>query len=222
MSANPVWLIDKFCTMPNHWSDWTSSLAMQFLNWVRCVSSARFQRSLSLYSVWYDGGLARGEKAFVVRKKDGHPFQGWLSTCGPGVNKASCLAFRALQVWVWFSFPTMVSLCLNIRSRGQEEGWGKTQAALQNALQASNPPVFSRAFPKHLRLPVSTLPTSPVELSLVCSEVLKLLGEVLKGLKHASGRCPVSGHQLCGPALSQKMPHISRVVFLTARWHQYH
>lgn len=78
-------------------------------------------------------------------------------------------------------------------------------------------PVFSRAFPKHLRLPVSTLPTSPVELSLVCSEVLKLLGEVLKGLRHASGRCPVSGHQLCGPALSQKMPHISRVVFLIAR-----
>lgn len=79
-------------------------------------------------------------------------------------------------------------------------------------------PVFSRAFPKHLRLPVSTLcPQALWKLSLVCSEVLKLLGEDLKGLKHASGRCPVSSHQLCGPALSQKIPHVSRVVFLTAR-----
>ena len=82
MSANPVWLIDKFCTMPNHWSDWTSSLAMQFLNWVRYVSSARFQRSLSLYSVWYDGGLARERRPLwqgrrmAILSKAGSPHVG--------------------------------------------------------------------------------------------------------------------------------------------------
>ena len=164
MSTNPVWLIGKFCTLPNHWSDWTSSLAMQFLNWVRYVPSARFQRSLSLCSVWYDGGLARGEKAFVVRKKDGHPFQGWLSTCGHGVKVASCLAFRALQSGSDSAFPRW-SPCASTSDLGVRRrvgGRGRLLYRMPCKLQIH--PCLLTCFPQALETPSKhSLPTSPVE-----------------------------------------------------------